>query len=119
MFLFVVGYFAVVAGGGSAAPMRAPSPEIWPFAEALPLSLGEGLALAAAALALVDAAWRPARTGLDAALSISCAGVAVGALWVAPELLSSSYAALLALAVGDALAALGRPGAGRRAGDAR
>lgn len=114
VFLFVVGYFAAVIGGGPEAPLREPPPELWPFAAALSLSLGEALVFVAAALALVDASWRPACTAADMTISFVCAGVAVGAVWAFPVLLTSSYAALAALAIGDALAAAGRPGSALR-----
>lgn len=111
VFLFVVGYFAVVAGGGVTAPARTPPPEMWPLGDRLALTLGEALALGAATLALLDAAWRPARTWADFAVSALCAGVAIGALWLEPQLLSGPYAVLAALAIGDAAAAAARPGA--------
>lgn len=116
--LFVVVYFAALVGGGPAALGMAAPESVWPFGDRLALTVGESLAFAAAAAAMVDAAWRPARGWTDATVSVAVAALTVGALWLRPDLLSSNYAVLSALAVGDALAALGRPGAARRRAEA-
>ncbi|MEO1328599.1 MAG: hypothetical protein AAFW46_02975 [Pseudomonadota bacterium] len=114
-FLFVVGYFAVVAGGGADAPLREPPREFWPFADVLPLTLGQLLVFLAAAISLVDASWRPACTVLDLVISVLCAAIALGAPVLDPTLMGPSYAVLATLCLGDALAAAGRPGAKWRA----
>lgn len=130
--LFVVGYFAAVMGAGFDAPAYRVilwSPEIaavagagpdafgigsrWPVIGArilegwLYLRLDEALAFLAAALALPDAAWRPARTGYDRLVAVAVAVLTLAMMLVEPRFLTPAFGVLAALAVGDALAALG------------
>lgn len=130
--LFVVVYFAVVLGGGFDAPaLRVVlwSPELaqaagagqdafgiggrWPVLGArildgwLYLRVDEGLAFLAAALALPDAAWRPARTFWDRWISVGVAALPLAMFMVEPRFLTPAFGVLAAIAVGDALAALG------------
>ncbi len=132
MLVFVVVYFAVVIGGGFDAPaMRVVlwSPEIanamgagqdafgigarWPVLGArilegwLYLRVDESLAFLSAALALPDAAWRPARSFYDRWISVGVAALALAMLTIEPQFLTPAFGVLAALAVGDALAALG------------
>ena len=126
--VFVAVYFAVAIGGGDGALMK-------PFAEAplslaglelaiagligvqptsdqlaavvwLPLRTDQALALASASGAVLDAAWRPARTLADAMISIVIAAAAVAAAGLWPEAATPAYAVIAALAVGDAGAAI-------------
>jgi hypothetical protein len=130
--LFVVVYFAVVIGGGFDAPaLRVDlwSPAIasalgagtdafgigtrWPVLGArilegwLYLRVDEALAFLAAALALPDAAWRPARSFHDRWISVGTAALTLAMLTIEPRFLTPAFGVLAALAVGDALAALG------------
>ena len=130
VFLFVAAYFAVVWGGGASAPGRealaigfsglsdwAPAwLARWVGLPELRLAYADLLALGAAILALPDAAMRPSRTALDRLLSLLCAGAAVGALALEPLLTTPGYAILVALGLGDALAALGLALIGDRRG---
>ena len=126
--VFVAVYFAVAIGGGDGALTK-------PFAEVplslaglelaiasligaapalgeagetvwLPLRTDQALALASASGAVLDAAWRPARTLADSVISIMIATVAVTAAGVWPEAATPAYAVIAALAVGDAGAAV-------------
>ncbi|MEL6978926.1 MAG: hypothetical protein AAGM38_09630 [Pseudomonadota bacterium] len=118
VFLFVALYFAVIIGGGVAAPVWTVDPAFWPGEAALrnwhPAILAvvveptfaQAAAFLAAAVALPDAAWRPARTLLDTAISWLCAGIAVGALIYDPSLFSPGYGTLVMLSLGDAIAAV-------------
>lgn len=92
---------AVAEALGRAVPDAASRPF------ALEMTTGETLALLAAMGALPDAAWRPARTLIDRALSLIAMCVALGALALEPGLLTPGYAILMALSIGDGVAALG------------
>lgn len=126
VFLFVATYFAVVWGGGTSAPGReailisfVQAPDWFTRFFGLPglrLSYADVLALLAAVMALPDAAMRPSRTAIDRLLSVICAGVAIGALALQPLLTTPAYAILLALSLGDAIAALGLAALGDRHG---
>lgn len=72
------------------------------------LSIGETLALAAAVMALPDAAWRPARRWADLVVSAALAVGFTAAFAVYPAMLTASSAVLAAILWGDALSACGR-----------
>ncbi|MEL6318610.1 MAG: hypothetical protein AAFR16_13345 [Pseudomonadota bacterium] len=119
VFVFVVLYFAVIAGGGTEAPLWAVDPAFWPGEAALEQwhpailtmvvspTFAQAAAFLAAAVALPDAAWRPARSGVDTAVSWLCAAVATGALFYHDGLFSPGYGTLVMLSIGDAIASLG------------
>lgn len=119
VFAFVVLYFAVIAGGGTEAPLWAVDPAFWPGERALQTwppailtvvvepTFAQAAAFLGAAVALPDAAWRPARSWGDTAISWACAAVAIGAIAVEPAFFSSGYGTLMALSIGDAVAAVG------------
>lgn len=119
MFVFVVLYFAVIAGGGVEAPVWTVDPDFWPGEAALKSwhpallsvlvepTFAQAAAFLAAAVALPDAAWRPARSALDCLVSWVCAGITAGAIFYDESLFSPGYGTLAMLAVGDAIAALG------------
>ena len=119
VFVFVVLYFAVIAGGGVEAPIWTVSRDFWPGEAALQTwhpalltmlvepTFAQAAAFLAAAVALPDAAWRPARSALDSAISWACAGVAAGAIFFDPQLFSPGYGTLVMLSIGDAVASLG------------
>lgn len=112
-------YFSVIVGGGVAAPLWPVDPLFWPGQQALDTwhpailkvvvepTFAQAAAFLGAAVALPDAAWRPARSWLDTVISWICAGLAVGAIAYEPELFSPGYGTLAALAIGDAIAAFG------------
>lgn len=118
VFVFVALYFAVIVGGGVEAPLWPVDPKYWPGELALRTwhpailkvvvepTFAQAAAFLAATLALPDAVWRPARTGLDVLLSWLCAAIAIGAVTVDPELFSPGYGTLIMLSLGDAIAAL-------------
>lgn len=120
--IFVATYFAVALGGGVAVlqqewftlplsggeisgllGLSAPGLETRP---PLTLEVAEALALAAAAAAVLDAAWRPARDAWDAALSGVVAIGAVAMALLQPDWSTPGYLVILALAVGDAFGAV-------------
>lgn len=133
VFVFVVTYFAAAAGAGPEALDRAyalPTPPLLegalqgllqsvaellgrpaPAAAARPFALeltaGEALALAAAIGALPDSAWRPAQTAIDRLISLTAMAVTLAAPAFEPALLTPGYAILMALSLGDGVAALG------------
>ena len=119
VFVFVVLYFAVIVGGGVEAPIWTVSKDFWPGEAALQSwhpalltmlvepTFAQAAAFLAAAVALPDAAWRPARTRLDSLISWCCAGIAGGAIFYDPAFFSPGYGTLVMLSLGDAIASLG------------
>lgn len=119
VFVFVVLYFAVIVGGGMEAPVWTVSRDFWPGEAAMQSwhpalltmlvepTFAQAAAFLAAAVALPDAAWRPARTALDSLISWACAFVACGAIFFDPQLFSPGYGTLVMLSLGDAVASLG------------
>lgn len=103
VFVFVALYFAAALGGGSESlQMQPPVGD----GETAP-TLAQILGFAAAAVALPDAAWRPARTALDRLVSWTTAALAVAPVLIEPSLYVTGYGVLLALAIGDGVASLG------------
>ncbi|MEM9726192.1 MAG: hypothetical protein AAF909_12130 [Pseudomonadota bacterium] len=119
VFVFVVLYFAVIAGGGVDAPLWTVDPAFWPGEAALESwhpailtvvvspTFAQAAGFLAATVALPDAAWRPARNGVDIAVSWICAAFATGALFYNSDLFSPGYGTLVMLSIGDAIATLG------------
>lgn len=119
VFVFVVLYFAVIVGGGVEAPVWTVDPDFWPGEAAMKSwhpalltmlvepTFAQAAAFLAATVALPDAAWRPARSGLDCLVSILCAAIAIGAIFFNSDLFSPGYGTLAMLSAGDAIAALG------------
>lgn len=126
-FAFVVIYFAVAVGGGAEAlgwrafdiSLIAPdfsgadifTATVGAHHIELDLTIAEALALIAAPLALIDAAWRKPRSGLEVGTAWVCAAATVFAPALWPETATGGYAALLALVLGDAIAATPRASA--------
>ena len=119
VFVFVVWYFAVIVGGGVEAPVWTVPRDFFPGEAAMQSwhpalltmlvepTFAQAAAFFAAAVALPDAAWRPARSALDSLISWACAGVACGAIFYDPALFSPGYGTLVMLSLGDAIASLG------------
>lgn len=121
--IFVAAYFAVGFGGGAdalswslswAPDWRAIGAATFGVLDwvrppqVLTLTISEALALAAASAAVVDSAWRPSQSLADGAVSLIVAIAAFAGAAVTPEWVTPGLAVIVALALGDAGAALWR-----------